>query len=376
LTRVSSPSTRHIAIDLARVLAILLMIQGHTLDVLLAPELRQGFFFDKWLFFRGLTAPTFFMLSGVSFFLATSRKWESYGTLSPLFYRRSRKFGFFFLLGYLMHFPVRSFHDFRWLDANGWESFYQVDVLQCIGLTLASLQVLALFAKTPERFAKLAGGAAGLVVLLTPLMWLNNPAFIPHPIAAYLNGLRGSLFPLFPWAGYVLFGVAVGYFCKTWESTHGAFPFLQLGAGGMGLALVGTSLQRVPLTVYGNADYWHTSPNLFLVRIGCVCALLSGFAFLAKRISLPEPAIRSLAQESLVIYFIHVAILYGSLWNTGLKQTIGATLPLAPTLIWIGIMLLSMTALGWSWNWAKKNATASTRMFRYAVVLIAAYSLI
>ncbi len=39
-------------------------------------------------------------------------------------------------------------------------------------------------------------------------------------------------------------------------------------------------------------------------------------------------------------------------------------------------MLISMTALGWSWNWAKRNATGSTRMFRYAMVLVAAYSLI
>jgi uncharacterized membrane protein len=376
LTRLPSTSNRHIAIDLARVVAILLMIQGHTLDVLLAPELRQGFLFDKWLFFRGLTAPTFFVLSGVSFFVATSRKWEAYATLSPAFYKRIRRFVWFFFLGYLMHFPVRSFHDFRWLDANGWESFYQVDVLQCIGLTLASLQILVLFAKTPQRFAKIAGGAAAAVVLLTPFMWLGSSAFIPHPMAAYLNGLRGSLFPLFPWAGYVLFGVAVGYFCKTWESAHGSFPFLRLGASGLALALLGAISARLPLTVYSNSDYWHTSPNLFLVRVGCVCMLLAGFAFLARRVSLPEPAIRSLAQESLVIYFIHVAILYGSLWNTGLKQTIGATLPLEPTLIWIGIMLFSMTALGWGWNWAKKNASTSTRMFRYAVVLIAAYSLI
>ena len=293
------------------------MIQGHTLDVLLAPELRQGFVFDKWLFFRGLTAPTFFMLSGVSFFLATTRKWEAYASLSPVFYRRLRKFGFFVLLGYLMHFPVRSFHDFRWLDASGWESWYQVDVLQCIGLTLAALQILVLFAKTPERFARIATGAAALVVLLTPLLWQTSLAFVPPPLTAYLNGLRGSLFPLFPWSGYVLFGVGVGYFCKRWESSRGVFPFVQLGGGGLLLALAGTTLQRVPLTVYANADYWHTSPNLFLVRIGCVCSLLSGVAFLAKRMTLPETAIRSLAQESLVIYFIHVAVLYGSLWNTG-----------------------------------------------------------
>ncbi len=376
MSRSSPPSSRHIAIDLARVAAILLMIQGHTLDVLLAPELRQGFVFDKWLFFRGLTAPTFFMLSGVSFFLATARQWESYRRPSPAFYRRLRKFGIFVLLGYLMHFPVRSIRDFRWLDAGGWESWYQVDVLQCIGLTLASLQILALFAKTPERFARIAAGLAALLVLLTPLLWQTSFAFAPHPIAGYLSGLKGSLFPLFPWSGYVLFGVAAGCFCKKWENSRGAFPFLQLAAGGLLLALAGIALERLPLTVYGNADYWHTSPNLFLVRTGCVCLLLSGFSFLARRVTLPETAIRSLAQESLVIYFIHVAVLYGSIWNTGMKQAIGPTLAFLPTLGWIGVMVISMTALGWSWNWAKRNNPGRARLVRVAAVLVATYSLI
>jgi uncharacterized membrane protein len=361
---------------LARVVAILLMIQGHTLDVLLVPELRQGFVFDKWLFFRGLTAPTFFMLSGVSFFLATARQWESYGSLSPAFYRRLRRFGFFVLLGYLMHFPVRSFHDFRWLDASGWESWYQVDVLQCIGLTLAALQILVLLAKTPERFARIAAGSAALVVFLTPLLWRTSLAFAPHPFTAYVNGLSGSQFPFFPWSGYILFGVAVGYFCQQWERGRGAFPTVPLGAGGLALALAGAVFQRLPLTVYGNADYWHTSPNLFLTRIGCVCLLLSGFAFLAKHVSLPETAIRSLAQESLLIYFIHVAVLYGSLWNTGLKQTIGPTLALLPTLAWIFIMSVSMIALGLSWNWAKRSAPRRTRLVRVAVALVATYSLL
>jgi len=351
------------------------MIQGHTLDVLLAPELRHGFVFEKWLLFRGLTAPTFFMLSGMSFFLATSRKWESYASPSLAFYRRLRKFGFFILLGYLMHFPARSFQDLRWLDANGWESGFQVDVLQCIGLTLAALQILALLAKTPERFARIAVVLGGLVVLLTPLLWQTSLGFVPHPILAYLNGLNGSLFPLFPWSAYVLFGVGVGYFCKTWETRRGAFPFAQLGAGGLLLALAATAWQHLPLAIYGNADYWHTSPNLVLARIGSVCFLLAGFAFVAKRVSLPEAAIRSLAQESLVIYFIHVAVLYGSLWNTGLKQIIGPTLTLLPTLGWISILLISMTTLGWSWNWAKRNASGRTRLVRVAVALAAAYSL-
>jgi uncharacterized membrane protein len=371
----SPPSTRHIAIDLARVGAILFMIQGHTLDVLLSPELRQGFVFDKWLLLRGLTAPTFFMLSGVSFFLATSRRWDSYLTWSPVLFKRLRRFAFFIVLGYFMHFPVRSLGDFRWLDANGWEGWFQVDVLQCIGLTLTGLQVLVLLAKTPERFAKIALGAAATVVLLTPITWHVGFNFAPHALSAYLNGLTGSLFPLFPWSAYVLFGVAVGYYCRTRQTSTGSLPLGHLATGGLCLIAGGAVLQRIPISLYGSLDYWHTSPNLFLARVGWVCLLVSGLAFLAKRVRLPENAIRSLAQESLLIYFIHVAILYGSLWNPGLRQLIGSTLGLPSTMAWIAAMLIVMVLLAWGWNWTKKNAPGRTLAVRAAIVLVAAYSL-
>ncbi len=34
----------------------------------------------------------------------------------------------------------------------------------------------------------------------------------------------------------------------------------------------------------------------------------------------------SLAQESLIIYFVHICILYGSTWNPGIRRWIGPTL--------------------------------------------------
>src|SRR6185295_9215744 len=51
--------------------------------------------------------------------------------------KRLRRFLFFVLLGYAMHVPVRTVHEVKWLDAAGWQSWFQVDVLQCIGLSLA-----------------------------------------------------------------------------------------------------------------------------------------------------------------------------------------------------------------------------------------------
>src|ERR1700722_15778783 len=117
--------SRLIVVDFARVLAILLMIQGHGLDVLLAPVYRQGAVFQSWLYLRGLTAPMFFTLSGISFALSSMRHWDRYSHFSPTLLRRLRRFAFFILLGYTMHLPVKSFHDFRYLDPAGWQGWLQ-----------------------------------------------------------------------------------------------------------------------------------------------------------------------------------------------------------------------------------------------------------
>src|ERR1700722_17946333 len=120
-----STQRRLVVVDFARVLAILFMVQGHTLDVLLAPVYRQGAVFQSWLYLRGLTAPMFFTLSGISFALSSMRHWERYSHFSPTLLRRLRRFAFFILLGYTMHLPVKSFHDFRYLDPAGWQGWLQ-----------------------------------------------------------------------------------------------------------------------------------------------------------------------------------------------------------------------------------------------------------
>jgi acyltransferase len=124
--------SRSVTIDLVRVLAIMFMIQGHTLDVLLAASHREGMVFHLWLFLRGLTAPMFLLLSGFSFAISTTRHWDSYQHCSSSLWHRLRRFGSFILLGYAMHLPGRSIQAFRELDDAGWHRWLQVDILQCI----------------------------------------------------------------------------------------------------------------------------------------------------------------------------------------------------------------------------------------------------
>src|SRR5919204_4955693 len=86
---------RVIFIDLARAVAVFLMIQGHTVSALLAPEYRAGRVFDLWVFQRGLTSCLFLLLSGFAFSIATSRRWTHHVKMSPALVRRTRRFLWF-----------------------------------------------------------------------------------------------------------------------------------------------------------------------------------------------------------------------------------------------------------------------------------------
>src|SRR5262249_35843336 len=148
----SRPSSPRIAfIDVARVAAILFMIQGHTLDVLLAPAHREGPIFVSWLFLRGLTAPLFFVLSGASFTISTLRYWDNSSRASFKTLRRIARFAFFVLLGYAMHLPANTIGDFQYVTASGWQNWFQVDVLQCIGLSLIALQLVVMLSRTQHN---------------------------------------------------------------------------------------------------------------------------------------------------------------------------------------------------------------------------------
>jgi uncharacterized membrane protein len=364
-------SARLVVVDVARVVAILFMVQGHALDVLLAPAYRQGLLYDGWLFLRGLTAPMFFMLAGVSFTLASLRSWSDYRQPSSKFFRRITRFAFFVLLGYAMHLPAGTVQNFHHVDAAGWQAWFQVDVLQCIGLTLIALQLLVLLAGTPRRLALWAAGLGCAIILVAPLVWIVDwGRFLPASVAAYFDSRSGSLFPLFPWAGYVFFGAACGYVLRQWSATPGKTTQL-FAAGGAALLASGILLSHPVAALYTNLDFWRTSPTVFLIRAGCVGLLLALFACVTPARGGSQRAWRWVAQESLLIYFVHVCILYGSIWNPGLRQWIGPTLDPLPTLGWICLLLLAMTLLGWTWNWFKRAEPRRSYLLRFAILLLA-----
>jgi uncharacterized membrane protein len=347
-------SRRVIFIDLGRALAVTFMLYGHTASALLAPEYQTGRWFAVWQFQRGLTSSLFLLLGGFAFSIATSRHWAAHTRFSPAVVKRLRRFGLFVLLGYALHLPVSRLRDLGAVPDDRWRMFLAVDVLQLVGVTLLLVQLLVFGSRSRQTFTLVTFALAFATILATPFLWLFDwTPVLPLAAAAYLTPAAGSLFPLFPWMAFVLLGAGFGQIYARWGAAH--LPvFTRRALLVPGAVMLGTAvlLRILPVLRFGSGP-GDIVPSEVLLRAGSCLVILAVIAYLSRRITRLPHVFGAVAQESLLIYFVHLCIVYGSVWNRGLAQTYGATMPPGQTLVMVVMVIVSMVALAWYWNWFK-----------------------
>jgi len=345
-------SRRVIFIDLARALAVVFMLYGHAIDGLLDPQYRTGTWFDVWTFQRGLTSCLFLLLSGFAFSIATARHWTLHVTLSPALLKRARRFGLFVVLGYALHFPVTQLAELSRIPADRWEAFVAVDVLQLIGVTFFGVQLLVMLTRSRRVFMAASLALAAIVVLLTPVAWsLDWTRWMPTWLVGYFTETTGSLFPLLPWAAYVLVGAGLGQIYARWGASDlRRYAHLALLAPGVLLVVSGLLLDSLHL--FGRGE-WSFIPPQFLIRTGSCLLVMGVMALASARIAHLPHVFGAVAQETLLIYFVHLCIVYGSIWNLGLVQRYGQTLGPGRMLLVVALLVAAMTGLASFWNWCK-----------------------
>jgi uncharacterized membrane protein len=370
-------SHRVIFIDLGRALAVVFMLYGHTASALLAPEYQAGRWFSIWQFQRGLTSSLFLLLGGFAFSIATSRHWASHVHFSPALVKRIRRFGLFILLGYALHLPVSKLAQFAAVPEDRWRAFIAVDVLQLIGVTLILVQLLVIAARTRQAFMIAALALAAAAIFATPFVWtVDWTALLPSFLAAYLSPATGSLFPLFPWVAFVLLGVGFGQLFARWGAAHlSTFAQLALLLPGVVMIIVATLLRASPIALFGEGP-GSIVPAEVLTRVGACLIILAATAHLSRRITRLPHVFGAVAQESLLIYFVHLCIVYGSVWNRGLTQAYGPTLTPLQTLVAVLVVIASMVALAWYWNRLKHAHPRVARGLSYATGAVLLYQLV
>jgi uncharacterized membrane protein len=343
----SSKKNRIIFIDLLRAFAVLQMVQGHTTDVLLADSYRDltNPLFSVWHFMRGMTAPIFLFTAG-TVFTYLFRLVKIPFNDNPRVLKGIKRSLLLVALGYLLRYPTPTIVDFSGVSDLSWTIFLAVDVLQLIGISLFFIILLAyLSEKIRSNDYLIFGAAAVLFFAIYPLFerieWLN---IFPHFIASYFYSGTGSQFPLFPWAGYVIAGGVLGsYLAKNPMIFKTPIFSLKLGiAGGIILLL---SFAGDMLYDSNQANYWLRDYNIIMLRFGFVLMLTSFVSLISLTINSIPKFLILVGRNTLLIYIVHLMILYGSAWNPGLNHAFGKTFTAWETFVSAAGMLALMMGL-------------------------------
>jgi uncharacterized membrane protein len=103
-----SPLSRLLALDWLRGAAVLVMVECHVFNAVIAPRYREAgwFVFLNWL--NGFVAPAFLMVSGGVIGINLQKRWEDVLTFGKAWSRLWRRIGQIFIVAYLLHLPTPS----------------------------------------------------------------------------------------------------------------------------------------------------------------------------------------------------------------------------------------------------------------------------
>src|SRR5437016_9678403 len=350
-----------------RGLACVLMFQTHCYDSWLGDGARKSTFF-MWSQLGGtLPAPLFLFLAGISFALVVDKLRQKDLAASQIARTTIRRGAEIFGLGLL--FRVKESLS-PWCVATGLDLF-RVYILNTIGISMMLMGVscgAVLWAAGKARRPRLmlAGAAAATaltIALLTPLLWTTwRPHWLPWPLESYINGVHNLgepqpwLFPIFPWTGFAFAGLAVGLFLSSsWGRKHSTQTFALVAGGGIALIYLARWFDARGWQLYPVYDFWHTSPDFFLIRVGLLLVILSA-VYAWCRWGAGQwgfsPLIQ-LGQTSLLVYWVHIEFVYGrlSILPKGQCSIPKATAGLL--VIFLAMLVLSILRVRWKKRPAK-----------------------
>ncbi len=332
-------------LDWVRGLAAITMLNGHAFHSFTKPEQRQGGLYVITQFIGGLPPAIFLFLVGVTLaFLMDSceRKGVPAGARVSKALRRA---GYLFAIAFLFRLQVWAFG----LPASPWTDLLRVDVLNCMGLAIALLSVMAVFT-TEERVrlcAALGLAVAGLSPLVSGLDWSAVPSLVRMYVAPdYLS------FGFFPWAAFVAFGMSAGSIIRMLPAERFERAAQWSALTGFGLVLGGNYCASFPYSIYPKSEFWLDSPWLVLVKTGAVLLVLS-FAYLWTRHTADKWSwVRQFGVTSLLVYWVHIELVYGR-WFWFWKEALTVGQVVLCSVVLIGLMLfLSLARTQWR-NWAR-----------------------
>jgi len=309
-------SGRVLALDWLRGLGVLIMLQGHLFNSFARASLHNDPVYVLSQFIGGMPAPIFLFLVGATLAFRLDR-----GDLQGL--PASARFRSALARAAYLAAIAFAFRLQLWIFAwsNPWKELFRVDILNCMAFGIAVLSPVALLA--PARRITWSAAAGLAIAGAAPLVTAQDWPGVPWLLRNYLVPDK-AYFSFFPDAAYIAFGIGFGALLRCAPSARDR---IMQWAACLGLALVVTAhyFSNLPFSIYPNSDFWLDSPGLILIRSGIVLVLAAaGFVGTAGQQPDRLGFLRRLGTNSLLIYWVHVELVYGRwFWFAKQRLTIG-----------------------------------------------------
>ena len=360
------------SLDLLRFLAIIMMIQGHTLNEVAQPSFLNidVFPWNIWHFVRGLTAPVFMMISGIVHVFASKRD-ESGFMPNKVFLKRMKNACLLIFIGYFMLMPLNNLFKLYYYGSDYWIAFFQTNILHIIGISQICILMMFKFIKKE----KVIGVSALFIALfITFVSWyvqmIDWYSFMPFWLAPYFSYKYNALFGIFPFSAFVFYGVAIGTYMKSMEFEERRQFILKYSfPAGAAIVILGVML----FYLYSNFTYPYcdplkVSPGTTILRVGIVLMLLPLVTKLYTWTSQFSKFYTLLGRRSLFIYVTHLLILYGSAFFPGVSTYYSHKLTLIPSFACAFTVIAGSMLLAIAYDYSVKKAPNSK--FVYATVLL------
>lgn len=323
------------------------MLQGHSFHALLATGEKTGDVYILSQFIGGMPAPMFLFLTGVTLaFLLDGRERRGIDGMGR-FAAGLRRAGYLLLLALGVRLQAFLFA-WPWAHLN---DILKVDVLNCMGMSLALMAFTAFFTTTERIKVSLLAGCA--ISLFAPVV-SSLPWDGAHPLLRAYLAPSTEIFGLFPWAAFTAFGVAFGSMLRLVPRANLGRFMQWVCLSGLTMLLAAGYFASLPYSIYRTSDFWLNSPLLVFIKVGIIL-LVTCFAYLWLNY-LPSrnfSFVTLIGTSSLLVYWVHLEIVYGRwlwFWKEQLSVMETAIFSVGLILAMVGLALLwRRRREAWAW---------------------------
>ncbi|MGY5353173.1 heparan-alpha-glucosaminide N-acetyltransferase domain-containing protein [Wenyingzhuangia sp. IMCC45533] len=314
-------------IDSIRSIAIIMVLEGHFITQSLQIQYRDdsNIVYDVWKFSRSLTAPIFLFISGLIFTYLLLKNQAS-GFNNSRMIKGVKRATKLILIGYALQLNLYTYFV---LDRPLFSDLFKIfHILQCIGSCILIIVFLYVMKTLLKKIS------LGIYTLLLGLFFFclcptieflnydNVPQFIENILTVSKNpNYKPSVFPLFPWAGYVMFGATLGsIFHKYPKLAHSYLLPISLFSCGFILNKYYYQILGLFFDAVNSNSIVDFSEVYHLARLGQVFMVLGGYLILYFNKSIFAKFFRfvpwdnslfvKIGQNTLSIFTLHVIILY------------------------------------------------------------------